>query len=417
MRWNQEAEESVLGAALLNNNIIPELIADLTAEDFYRPGHQYIFSAITELYLNGRGVDTLTVADVLRKQNVLEDLGGQVKILELMTNTPGASMYGTYAAIVRRESSARKLDIAFGEARRSLSEGTDPVEVADAAEVALRGLDRGGRLPERYWSSWNEYAAADHVGAGVPLVDGFSNQHTRIILLATEKLGKSMLARQIAFCIAAGLHPWTFKPIEPVRVLVLDCENDDDELLPTSKRLETLLKNNPHAGEGRPALMSSPYGMDLRSRRDRSELEEVLDEVRPQIIVGGPLYKMLPQDASTSDPRHAEELQRILDNVRKRWGCALLLEHHAPAGQPGQRREIRSVGGQRWAAWPEVTIALHAESDDDGTESAVVKFPHPTRGRFRWPRQFYRATREWEWPWTPVLRNEDVSAILKEQVF
>jgi replicative DNA helicase len=202
--------------------------------------------------------------------------------------------------------------------------------------------------------------------------------------------------------------------MDPVRVLVLDAENDDDELVPTSNRLLAMLARTPESQPLRPSLLSAPYGLDLRSRRDRSELEEVLEDCRPQLIVGGPIYKLLPQDHQTSDPRHAEELQHILDDVRKRWGCALILEHHAPAGKPGGEREIRSVGGQRWAAWPEVTIALYNSKDPQTPDSAEVRFPHPTRGKFRWPKRFDRG-KDYEWPWMPVLRSTE--GLTKEEPF
>lgn len=421
IRYSQEAEECVLGSALLaqglNREVLDQLVADLAPEDFYGPNHGTIFAAVSHLHAEGMAVDITTVSDLLGRQGVLDQIGGGHKLLQLTVNTPSVRSASSYASIVRRESAARKLAHSLLEGSTRLRSGDAPLEVAEDVEAALRGLDRGGQLPQRFWRSWNDYAADEHEGAGVPLVDGMCNQHTRIILLATEKLGKSMLARQIAFCAAAGVHPFTFKSMPPVRVLVLDCENDDDELLPTSDRLQRCLAANPIAGAGRPALFSAPYGLNLRSRRDRSELEEVLEDVRPQLIVGGPLYKMLPQADSTSDPRHAEELQRLLDDIRRRWGCALMLEHHAPAGKTGQEREIRSVGGQRWAAWPDVTIALHQIKDPTQPPGAEVKFPHPTRGKFRWPRTFERSSHEWEWPWIPVLRNEDARPVVRSSHF
>jgi len=384
---------------------LPTLVAELAPGDFYSAGFGTIFAAVVELHQTGSSVDAVTVADLLRHQNSLDDVGGIGSLLALSANVPTASSVGSYASIIRRESAARKLDLAALEARTALANQADPSEVADSLEDRIRELDRGGRLPDRYWRSWDDYAIAEHRGVGVPLIEGVCNQHTRIILLATEKLGKSYLARQVAFCASAGIHPFTLKPMDPVRVLVVDAENDDDELLPTSIRLRNLLSRVPGAQPGRPALLSAPYGMNLRSRRDRSELEEVLEDVRPQLIIGGPIYKMLPQADSTSDPRHAERLQQIFDDIRKRWGCALLLEHHAPAGKSGEQREIRSIGGQRWAAWPEVTIALHTKKNTDRPDSADVRFPHPPRGAFHWPKRFERGTLPHEWPWIPILRS------------
>lgn len=291
------------------------------------------------------------------------------------------------------------------EAERSLAEQADPLDVADLLAVQIAGLDRLGSAPDRFWHGLSEYLDAEHGAEGVSLVPGMINRLTRVIVIATEKAGKSLLTRQFAMCVSAGIHPFTFDDIAPVRTLIVDAENDDAELRPTIGRmLEVVRRRVPHAMG--PALMSSPYGMDLARRRDRGELEAVLEDCRPELVIAGPIYKMLRQDDRTSDPRHAERLQEILDDIRRRWKCALVLEHHAPMGKSGAERELRSVGGQRWAAWPEVTIALHRNTRQ-GPDRLDVRYPHPPRGSFRWPRAFERAGHAHEFPWLPLLQIED----------
>lgn len=405
-RFNLEAEEAVVGICLTQRAGVERSVAELTAGDFYSPKCAKTFAAVVELHHDGRAVDAVTVGDVLHRDGRLEEIGGGSTLIHFQAAGWDLHNLPTYLGIIRRESAARTIQTSIGTARAAIDDNADPAEVADVLSDALRSLDRGGQLPERYWPSTNEYLAVDRSKTvGVPLVPGVVGQHTRILILATEKLGKSMWLRQFAFCAAAGLHPFTFKPIEPVRVLLLDAENDDDELEPTMERIQALVDERAGVDAPRPALLSAPYGMDLRKRRDRSELEEVLESCRPQLIIGGPIYKLLVQQDNTSDPRHAERLQQIFDDIRKRWGCALMVEHHAPAGKPGADREIRALGGQRWAAWPEVTVALHARKNQNGPDSADVRMPHPARGRFRWPKKFERASHAHEWPWTPVWRN------------
>ena len=403
-RTDLDAEECVLGLALTWPALLPEFVGELSAADFYGPSHAALFAAIVELYQDGRAVDTTSVADVLRRGGSLEVVGGRAKLVALIASSPSPSMARTHAGIVRREAMARRLDKAAMDTRAALADGADPVVVADEVEERIRRLDRGAHLPERYWRSVDDYLAADHSTVGVPLIEGLSYQHTRTLVIAAEKLGKSLIMRQIAFCAAAGVHPFTFKPIEPVRVLLWDAENDDDELVPTMRTLLKLIEAVTGPTTLRPAILSAPYGVDLRSRRDRAEIEEVLEDFRPQLIIGGPLYKLMEQPDNVTDPRHAERLQRVLDDIRKRWGCAVLLEHHAPSGRQGQAREIRSVGGQRWAAWPEVTVALHEKKQANGPSSVEVRFPHPPRGHFRWPKRFDRGIKPGDWPWYPVGR-------------
>jgi hypothetical protein len=217
----------------------------------------------------------------------------------------------------------------------------------------------------------------------------------------------SMMLRQMAYCLAAGLHPWTFAKIEPVRVLLADCENDGDELIPTMRRLDALIAKYAGDGAARPSLFSAPYGLDLRSRRDRGEFESVLEDCRPQLIIGGPVYKIMPRRESEDVDTHALAFGHLFDSFRKRWGCALMIEHHAPTGRQGETRELRSKGGQQWAAWPEVTVSLTAKTTPDGLAYFQVGFPHPTRGKFRWPKRFDRGE-DHDWPWVPVLRAADV---------
>ena len=131
--------------------------------------------------------------------------------------------------------------------------------------------------------------------------------------------------------------------------------------------------------------------MNVMSRHDKSQLEEVLEAFRPQLIIGGPLYKMMDEVDSNLD-RDTAKMQSFLNGIRRRWGCAMILEHHAPTGGK-EGREIRSKGGQRWDAWTNCTVALRAK---EGVVS--VGYPHPPRGKFQWPRTFKRGTAN-DLPW------------------
>jgi hypothetical protein len=213
----------------------------------------------------------------------------------------------------------------------------------------------------------------------------------------------SVLVRQMAFCMAAGIHP--FDPrvsMDPVRVLVFDAENDDDELEMAMQQVRDCVERRAGKDAPAPGLFSVPYGVDLASRRDRGDFLAVLEDFRPQIIVGGPVYKMTDQTLDLSEDRRAAIVQSIFNDVRKRWGSAILLEHHAPTGQSGKSRELKAKGGQVWPAWVNMTVALHAINDGQSVE---VKYPHPPRGKFRWPKQFDRGTMEGDWPWIPVIRS------------
>ena len=74
---NEEAERSVLGAAMLDKDALYDVLEVLRPKDFYNQNHKEIFEAISELARRNVAVDVLTVSEELKKRNVLEMVGGR----------------------------------------------------------------------------------------------------------------------------------------------------------------------------------------------------------------------------------------------------------------------------------------------------------------------------------------------------
>ena len=108
------------------------------------------------------------------------------------TPTRSASHAESYIAIIRREIERPRTGPGRREIQAELANGIDPAKAADSLEERLHALDRGSRLPENYWRDAGDYVAADHVEVGVPLFENGCYQHTRIIVLASEKAGKAL---------------------------------------------------------------------------------------------------------------------------------------------------------------------------------------------------------------------------------
>ena len=107
---NLDAEASLLGAMLLNEEPIGLAIEQqLVPEDFYKPAHGHVFAAIKVLSQSADAVDVVTVADELRRHNLIDELGGLNFLLELQNATPSISSAGRYIRIVRDTSTLRRL--------------------------------------------------------------------------------------------------------------------------------------------------------------------------------------------------------------------------------------------------------------------------------------------------------------------
>ncbi|NLF25963.1 MAG: replicative DNA helicase [Deltaproteobacteria bacterium] len=104
-----EAEESVLGSILLDNDAINLAIERLRIDDFYRAPHKAIFAAMVSLTDKNEPIDVITLSQELRSQGSLEEVGGMENLARLATLVPSAANVGYYAKLVREHAIRRKI--------------------------------------------------------------------------------------------------------------------------------------------------------------------------------------------------------------------------------------------------------------------------------------------------------------------
>ncbi len=135
---NLEAEHSILGGILLDNQALNAALEILTARDFYSEAHRKIFSAILELSDRNEPADLITLSNILKNKNHLDQIGGAAYLANLVDNVPSAANISYYAKIVREKSVLRTLiSTATDILSRSYNTGADVDEVLDEAEHAI----------------------------------------------------------------------------------------------------------------------------------------------------------------------------------------------------------------------------------------------------------------------------------------
>ncbi len=107
--WSNEAEQSVLGAILLDNSVLDPVSELLVAEDFYVGGHRLIFQAMMTLLERGEPADPVLLQQHLEKKEALESMGGAAYLAELMNTVPATANAVAYAHLVRDKSILRNL--------------------------------------------------------------------------------------------------------------------------------------------------------------------------------------------------------------------------------------------------------------------------------------------------------------------
>lgn len=141
---NLEAEQSVLGAMMLDREAAYKAIEILKPEDFYRDAHKIIFNAMLDLIDQGEPVDTITVCDRLRVRKELDRVGGVSYVTALANSVPTAANAEYYARIVQERGALRRLIAAATEITRDVYEGEDNVSVIlDRAQQRIFEIAQG----------------------------------------------------------------------------------------------------------------------------------------------------------------------------------------------------------------------------------------------------------------------------------
>ena len=142
-----EAEQSVIGGLLLENEALDKIADILSAQDFYQHDHKTIFEHIVKLIEKNRPADIVTVAESLESTAELSQIGGIAYLGALAQNTPTAANIRRYAEIVRERHVMRKLvTVGSGIAESAYSpNGRDAQQLLDEAESKIFQIAEGGQ--------------------------------------------------------------------------------------------------------------------------------------------------------------------------------------------------------------------------------------------------------------------------------
>ena len=248
-----------------------------------------------------------------------------------------------------------------------------------------QGVKNEGRLVE-----WGDFVNEAENDAYDWLIPNLLERGERVIVVAAEGVGKTMLARQVALCCAAGLHPFKFTNMKPVRTLMVDLENPERIIRRTSKSIYGATLHYGHKQAPDAHLLIKPDGIDLLKSSDRLMLEDKLEQVKPDIVFLGPVYKSFIDPGGRTSEAIAIEIAKYFDTLREYFKCAMWFEHHAPLGSALASRDLRPFGSAVWSRWPEFGLSL--QPDPTSHEGYVYEVRHfrGARDRREWPSRMKR---------------------------
>lgn len=212
---SNDAEVSVLGAAMLSEDALNDVVETLRPNDFYDQNHKEIFKAILSLHRRSVPVDVLTVSEELKKINSLNMVGGRAYVASLSSATPTTSNAMEYAKIVSEKAAIRRLiDTADDIVTKGYDGGLDANQMLDYAESGIFEISQSrqkgqySHIQEALLNNIDAIDKASQMDGGLTgITTGFADLDAKtsglqksdlIILAARPAMGKTAFALSLA---------------------------------------------------------------------------------------------------------------------------------------------------------------------------------------------------------------------------
>lgn len=345
---DRHAEVSTLAACLSSRPARDEARKHLTGSDFYDPSHETIWDAMSTLDRTGSGVDPAAVLGAVQRNEAA------ARLLPTLVTWPAVPEHvAAYAETVRGWAVRRRL---WNEATQLRAKAYNPE--TPVANLAANTATRFANIRDAGATEDAESRTLSEVLAEVDdepdwLIPGLLERRDRLMLTGEEGLGKSHLLRQIAIMGAAGIHPFEpDKRIKPLSVLIVDCENSVRQVRRKVRGVVDFAHRHGHQAIAADHVnLLCSHRMDITADRDLARIHREFDACQPDMIIIGPLYRLVPRALQTDD--EAAPVLAALDTLRDRDASLLIEAHAGHAIGKGGNRDLRPRGSSALLGWPE----------------------------------------------------------------
>jgi hypothetical protein len=394
------AELAVLACLLASPETAVDVWQVISPADFYRPTHR----ALADVFASMPTVDpSLAVAEIRRRQWVDVQPDALLQLLPTLIGRPTVPQHAAvYAAEILEHSRRRQLlELATRTAQQAYNPSGDVDTITLGMLTEAEGLlDARPRETEPPMTV-DDFLLGEDVFDWV--IPNFIERGDRIILTGGEGGGKSTWERQIVVCLAAGIHPVTFDRIPPQRAMLIDLENGRMHLRRTLRPLVDLARRQGDFEADRLRILHRPQGLDLADLTDVAWLTDKVLAANPDLLVIAPLYKL--HTSALDKEEAARGITHVIDAIRTKAACAVIIEAHAGHGVVGAR-SWRPAGSSLFMRWPEFGFGLKPNQRDG---SVAVKHWRGPRDERAWPAKLRRGGHANTWPWIEDAPDEDES--------
>jgi hypothetical protein len=347
---NVEAEQAVLGCALLDAECAKQLVTELTENDFTYEPHRVIFRAVKSLCQRGLDPDPITVHDTLQTWGFADECGGVQYLLKLQEVPPAVSNFTDYLAIVKEAALRHRVWELAQQLAEAATKGNgwqNLVGQLQALTEKATVTPRSVFVPLKDWQPQNERT---------PLVGDLIGSGELVLLYARPKAGKSILCANLVKGVAEGSTALGL-PCRKGRVGVIALE----DLSVWHERLTELEAN----GED---VFLTPIPLTFL---DLPAIKQAITELQLALLVIDPLalfLRPLLQKERASLSRDYDAVYSALGALREvtqQTGCTIVLVHHERKESAGaEPTEAAALGSTALSGAVDVGLQLDSREQD-----------------------------------------------------
>ncbi len=326
--YSKDAEQSVLGALLLDDRAYSKVKAEVDHGDFYFPEHNQIYAEMQRMQGRGESLDVVTVAESLEGSGILDKVGGIAYLGELADMTPSTNNAAAYAKIVKERSFSRQVMAANIEFADSLQNSGNPIAstIEFREELAALVNPLHNNSADLYGKMIFSAREAMDIDEPDYWVDGMLPKESFSMVFGPSGQFKSFIAMDIACCIATGTD-YHGNEVEKSPVIYVTGEG---------QRSINLRKRAWEIEHGRYAdnmavlgqavdMTDSAASVSLTLAVERFEHEH---GVKPGLLILDTLNRCFG-DGDENSSQDMSRFVRSCDEFRAASGCDVLVIHHS----------------------------------------------------------------------------------------
>ncbi len=329
---NIEAEQSLLGSLIMDNNAISK-IGELSEKDFYNDNHKKIFSCMKEM----SDCDIISLTDRLMEKDLLSKIGGRAYLAKLTNCVITSTNVSKHAEIIRKKAILRRLNHVANEINDlSYKEDENIDKLLDQAEKKLNRITNSYTVKKAHFKIVKGDELIDMKELKTPyIVDKLIPEGAITAITADSGRGKSLITLILAYHIAGGKKLFDIFEVKQNRVLIIDQEMDNDVIL---GRYKAVVKE-----KNIPIDFIYNQFLQIDYDKDYKWLIKTIKEKGYKVVVFDTLTNLHSKSENSAD--EMKEVNKKLLNLIHETGVSIIYLHHHKKRQQGENFSQSSSRG------------------------------------------------------------------------